>query len=462
MSVTFQSCSALVSSNSLSSISLSESEQLSAYALYKQATLGPLASQGNFTHLKTTFHHLNLVRRARYNSWRALGSMPMAAAKDRYVSLIWSRNRGRFAPLDEQDEAARRQLKEGKGRSCADLAALAAGLGEDARKDGGDRERRAGAGEGGAEGAADGKAADYKAVDYGGMDKEALVEALHGLQAEVDALRVFQVYKQGGLSRCRQTMTGEEWTDRYYEVKPGYLRCYKSERMRMMRAEIPLFIGVTCSVTSNEELLTNGGGTNNIKNPFVIQVKIPHANKSGINELVLGTSSIDEADDWCECILKASRDGGKRDTSGSDGDGAGKKKSFDMSLQEFVHKKYQASFLSSDNPDRQSYHGFFNLILIVAFVSNTRAIVDSVLKHGNVVASFILEVTTNPTSLSSTDIKIIIAFWSLWVFAVIAWAIEYVGGRTTRTTERVTRSLHFVNCVASLLIPWSVISFTHW
>ena len=57
---------------------------------------------------------------------------------------------------------------------------------------------------------------------------------------------------------------------------------------------------------------------------------------------------------------------------------------------------YQASFLSSDNPDRQSYRGFFNLILIVCFVSNMRAIDDSVFKHGFIVTTFILEITRNP------------------------------------------------------------------
>jgi len=430
--VTFSNVGAFVSSHSLSSLSLTESEQLQAYALYKQATRGPLKAQSNFTHLKHSLQSLNLIRRARYNAWLALGDMTIPSAKERYVSLIWSRNKAHFGKLDQLTEAT---LKKNVS-SSSDLSKMGVG----SARSGGSSLTRESTSSNRKEG-----------TDYFKMDKTLLITELQQLQAEVDALRVFRVYKQGELSRCRQTMTGEEWTDRYYEVKPGYLRCYKSDKMMFLRAEIPLFIGVTCTVIDNTHLRQNG--------LFLLKVKIPYANKSGIGELTLGTNNLDEADDWCTCILKAAQDGGKK------GDETTKRESrrhtFDTSLKEHVHKKYQASFLSSDNPDRQSYRGFFNLVMIVCFVSNMRAIVDSVVVHGNIVAKFILEVTTNPQSLTKTDYQIMIAFWSLWLFVVAAFGIEFVAGKTLISSELVTRSLHFLNCAASLLIPCAVIHITN-
>lgn len=43
-------------------------------------------------------------------------------------------------------------------------------------------------------------------------------------------------------------MTGEDWTVRYYEVKPGFLRCYKSYEERILRLEVPLHKGATVVV----------------------------------------------------------------------------------------------------------------------------------------------------------------------------------------------------------------------
>jgi len=100
MSVTFATCEAFVAANSLSSISLSEAEQLQAYALFKQAMKGPVKAQSNISQVKHSVRSLNLVRRARLNAWFALGDMPSQSAKEHYVALIWSRNKSHFVEID--------------------------------------------------------------------------------------------------------------------------------------------------------------------------------------------------------------------------------------------------------------------------------------------------------------------------------------------------------------------------
>jgi hypothetical protein len=165
--------------------------------------------------------------------------------------------------------------------------------------------------------------------------------------------------------------------NRFYELKPGYLRCYKSGQMKLLRAEVALNTGVKCTVEKNSSKM-NGGGSVGANNEFLITISIPNgtANKNGIGELVLGTNSYEEAQDWRENLVQASLDGGENEMAPQNTTKKTKTKTnaknSDNSLKETVHTKYQASFLSSDNPDRQSYRGFFNLVLIVCFISNIR------------------------------------------------------------------------------------------
>jgi len=260
------------------------------------------------------------------------------------------------------------------------------------------------------------------------------------LQAEVTKLKIFREYKAGLLSRCRQTMTGEEWMIRYYVVKPGFLRCYKSYEERILRLEVPLYHGVTARVDNVSASSASGAA----KYKFFVVIGLIQAGskRSDLTSLKLGAETIAEANEWREAILAAAEDGGPPPK----GEEKVKKK-FDASLRDF-HRKHQASFLSSDQTDRQSYRGGLNLILIVAVITNLHNILNNINKHGNLLAKA-LEFNA---SLSDEDHWVIASSLLLPLFILLAWAIEKTASSPS-VPSGTSKFLHFINCTASLFAP---------
>jgi hypothetical protein len=139
---------------------------------------------------------------------------------------------------------------------------------------------------------------------------------------------------------------------------------------------------------------------------------------------------------WCEAILAASEDGGPPPKVEKEKP----KRKFDPSLRDF-HKKHQASFLSSDQTDRQSYRGAANLIIIVLLVKNLQTIITNLSTHGNLLAK-LLEINA---SLEEEDYTIIACGGLLPVFILLAWAIEK-SSTLPAIPSAITRLLHFLNC----------------
>ena len=127
---------------------------------------------------------------------------------------------------------------------------------------------------------------------------------------------------------------------------------------------------------------------------------------------------------------------------------------FDPSLRDF-HKKAQASYLSSDQNDRQSYRGFANLVLIVAIVGNIRNIVENVSKHGN----FLAQALKFNASLEAIDYYVMGATAALPVFVVASFLIEKAGA-TPYLSNFATKILQTLNVSASLLVPCAICHYT--
>ena len=139
-----------------------------------------------------------VVKRAKWDAWASHKGTPRNAAREEYAVLV-----GSFGAGFSIGRVTRRKSSLSlSSRSMGSFTNLAGAAG-------------------------DGSATVPAPVDYASMDKAQLLKEVDSLQSELTKLQVFRVYKEGALSRCRETMTGEDWTVRFYEVKPGFLRCYK-------------------------------------------------------------------------------------------------------------------------------------------------------------------------------------------------------------------------------------------
>ena len=282
------------------------------------------------------------------------------------------------------------------------------------------------------------------------MSREELLGEVTRMQQELTTLKAFRVFKEGNLARCRETMTGEEWAVRYYECKPGFLRCYKSYEERILRLEVKLYWGVK---VQTELLPLEDHG----KFKYVITVDlgayakpIPgQPMKEKFHFIKFAAESAAEAQDWVEAIAAGAQDGGPAPAlpaasprPKADHGGAASKEVRD------VHRKHQASFLSSDNPDRQSYRGLFNLLIIVCVVSNLRAGIDSAVRHGNFLAKM-MEVQAN---LTPNDYLAVGCFFVLPLFVFAAYGIERLS-TTTHVSNQLSRVMHILNVSGSLVVP---------
>ncbi|KAH8098148.1 hypothetical protein JL720_1076 [Aureococcus anophagefferens] len=158
-----------------------------------------------------------------------------------------------------------------------------------------------------------------------GASREELVDLVSALRDKVTTLRVGQVMKAGELARYRETMTGGDWSfryfqgskeseipnfkgsylGRYFEVVPGMLRCYRSKTIRDLRLEVPLTAGV--AVFPEAVKLTRRSGAR-----FVFRVRLaePIACASRIVEVRCSAASKEELDDWIAALEASKAMGG--------------------------------------------------------------------------------------------------------------------------------------------------------
>ena len=238
-------------------------------------------------------------------------------------------------------------------------------------------------------------------------------------------------------------------------MKPGFLRCYKSREERLLRIEIPLYKGVVaCRQLSFEDGSGMGAGK---YNHFITVALVSNeaGKKASLMNLKLGADSDAEAEEWAAAIMAASEDGGSPPPSKA---AAPKSAAVaDFGIKD-AHKTHQMSYLSSENQNKQSYRGFFNMIVVVAVISNLRTIVDSILSHSDVLKGMAdFEATLNPE-----DLTVLTATASLPVFVITAWAIEKLATTSLSilSTNLVCNLLHTINCTATLGIPWYLCSLT--
>ncbi|GMH59320.1 hypothetical protein TrLO_g1570 [Triparma laevis f. longispina] len=408
-STNFLSAVSFVNARAGTDLQITDDAKLDLYALFKQATAGDAQDKDR----PNIFG--GVVKRAKWDAWKQHKGMARNAAKDEYVSLVQGFGAG-FEPEGRVLRRRRSSVSMSSVRSFGSLNNLST--------------------------AAASKEKQQVPPDYSKLDREALVKELELLQSEVAKLSVFRVYKEGKLSRCRETMTGEDWTVRYYEVKPGFLRCYKSYEERILRLEVPLHKGATVVVEPNYAGTATGAGR--YKHFVVLTLPRTDSKRSNLTQIKLGSDSVDDANEWSEAILLAAEDGGEPPKQEKVEKG---KRKFDPSLRDF-HKKHQASYLSSDQTDRQSYRGFANLILVVAMVGCLRNIVDNVSKYGN----FLTQALKFSLTLESNDYIIVAASALLPFFIVSTYLIEKVG-TTTWASVSATKFIQFVNVSASLLVP---------
>ncbi|KAL9191284.1 hypothetical protein ACHAXT_000990 [Thalassiosira profunda] len=113
-----------------------------------------------------------------------------------------------------------------------------------------------------------------------------------------------------------------------------------------------------------------------------------------------------------------------------------------------MHRQASPSYLSPEGADSQNYRGLFNLLLIILVVSNFRLLLDTVSKHGFIVAKLTrLKGFTLEASLA--DFPFFSGLLIVQAFIVLAYLIEK--GLSRRWIgETLGMTLHFLNTNASL------------
>ena len=120
------------------------------------------------------------------------------------------------------------------------------------------------------------------------LGREALLGLAVKLREKVQTLSVGHIMKSGELMRYRETMTGGDWSPRYFEVVPGWLRCYRSRVVRDLRLEVPLSGEVKVAPEAQCEKRTRRSGTR-----FVLRITLARAIAcaSRITEIRVSSSS---------------------------------------------------------------------------------------------------------------------------------------------------------------------------
>ena len=336
----------------------SDGERLHLYALYKQATRGPAPGYN------ATVPKMALLRGAELAAWRQLAGTSREAARREYISAVEA-----VEKVGELPAPAPSNLAAPPRRKASFSRMRALGWTEDKR---------------------------LLETPLDGLEPSDLVSLVNALRDKVQTLRVGHVMKAGELMRYRETMTGGDWSPRYFEVVPGMLRCYKSKTVRDLRLEVPLTAGVAVFPEAQCERRTRRSGTRFL---FRLQLSEPIACASRITEIRCSCGTKADLDDWMSAVeaskafntgvppplapvtaaaVAAASASVDVDEPRSPKSPPPKKKGdFDSQLlSRTVHRRSRPSLLSTDSSDAQSYGGFVNLIAIIAIVSNSRALLN--------------------------------------------------------------------------------------
>ncbi|KAI8806851.1 MBOAT, membrane-bound O-acyltransferase family-domain-containing protein [Cladochytrium replicatum] len=115
-----------------------------------------------------------------------------------------------------------------------------------------------------------------------------------------------------------------------------------------------------------------------------------------------------------------------------------------------IHTVQRPSPLSKESPE-QNYRGFFNLSMLVLFVSNLRLIIENYMKYGLLLYL---------PSIPAADVAIVVFALALVpLFVYIAYRIEKLAVReitTTKPTADFVWRAHITNIVFSLVIPTTI------
>jgi diacylglycerol O-acyltransferase-1 len=116
-----------------------------------------------------------------------------------------------------------------------------------------------------------------------------------------------------------------------------------------------------------------------------------------------------------------------------------------------MHRMASPSYLSTEGGGRenQNYRGFFNLLLIILVVSNFRLLLDTVSRHGFILAKIATLDIRFDSLPSLADSPFVCGLLIVQAFVVGAYVIEYTLSRRW-LFERVGLALHFVNANSSL------------
>ena len=133
------------------------------------------------------------------------------------------------------------------------------------------------------------------------MDPKTLLAHARKLRDRVQTLSVGHVMRGGELIRHRETLTGHDWASRYFEVVPGFLRCYKSRTARELRLEVPL----SPSVKVVADDVFDRKERKRAPTPFLLKLFLDKATmgaSSRVTEITLAAPSKRDRDDWLQCV----------------------------------------------------------------------------------------------------------------------------------------------------------------
>jgi len=392
----------------------SDAERMDMYALYKQATLGD-APADDVMDLRS----MALLRGAGRQAWRGLRGTSRLEAQRQYVLRIEAKQDQKVLTTsettsstgrrldDDEDDDADEELPERPSHSSINTTLI------EALND---------------------EAAMVAPIDA--MSADDARRAVAALRDRVRLLSVGRVLKAGELTRYRETMTGGDWSARWFEVVPGWLRCYRSRTNRDLRLEVAL--RRVTAVEKDDDKTSKRHGRR-----YVFRVRLdtttsssskgesatPSSAIAALAQLRLSTGSREDRDEWIRGIASAARavqtavaaptttipvasEGtgvgvptataaatttgqlqqsspaqqvaettAPKQTSATKAapdqrGGSSSKKPQLTGVLRPVHRVSRPSLLSSDATETQSFAGFVNLVAVVAVASNLRILID--------------------------------------------------------------------------------------
>ncbi|KAJ8599368.1 hypothetical protein CTAYLR_007027 [Chrysophaeum taylorii] len=392
----------------------SDKERVRMYALFKQATSGDCSVE--------VPAYVALLKGAGYASWRQLAGVPREEAERCYIELVRSRDPSFAASSPPQ-------------RASSETVRLRM---SDAVRDMDDAEISA---------------------PVAGRSREELVKLVESLRAQVRRLSVGHVVKEGELTRFRETMTGRDWASRWFEVVPGWLRCYRS-RKRDLRLEVSLRQVVRVVAEDRGSILR-------------VELKAPTGDDARasskiahLRSLRLAAVSDEDRDDWIASIssaVKAASAGDAGDQTPAPKVASELKKMKDRAAKlRPAHRVSRPSLLSTDAAEPQSYAGFVNLIGVIAVVTNLRTFMNEWRLIPLVAALFGDAEEGPPRSLGCARLFSppweVMAGGVVLAVAVLSSLVIELQAAGGRIAPHRANAAHVVACASSLVVPTALVA----